>query len=95
MKNFSYQLPVDLAESVKATLADWKAGGKVQRLWAGDASLWTNTDESQWLGWLGIVEEQITNRARFEALAAEIRAAGFAHMLLLGMGGSSLCVEVL
>ena len=65
MKNFSYRLPADLAESVKTTLADWKAGNKVQRLWAGDASLWTNTDESKWLGWLGIVEEQIANRARF------------------------------
>jgi transaldolase/glucose-6-phosphate isomerase len=95
VKNFSYQLLADLAESVKTTLADWKAGNKVQRLWAGDASLWTNTDESQWLGWLGIVEEQIANRARFQAIAEDIRSAGFAHMLLLGMGGSSLCVEVL
>jgi transaldolase/glucose-6-phosphate isomerase len=95
VKNFSYRLPADLAESVKAALADWKGGNNVQRLWARDASLWTSTDEGQWLGWLGIVEEQIANRARFEALAAEIRAAGFAHMLLLGMGGSSLCVEVL
>ena len=63
--------------------------------WARDASLWTSTDESKWLGWLGIVEEQIANRARFKAIADDIRSAGFAHMLLLGMGGSSLCVEVL
>jgi transaldolase/glucose-6-phosphate isomerase len=95
VKNFAYRLPTDLAESVKTTLADWKAGNKVKRLWAGDASLWTNTDEGQWLGWLSIVEEQIANRARFQAIADDIRSAGFAHMLLLGMGGSSLCVEVL
>ena len=95
MKNFSYRLPADLAESVKTTIADWTSGNKVQRLWTRDASLWTNADESKWLGWLGIVEEQSANRSLFENLAAEIRAAGFAHMLLLGMGGSSLCVEVL
>ncbi len=96
MKNFSYHLPADLAQSVKTTLEDWKTGKKVERLWAGDASLWTNTDESKkWLGWLGITEEQIALRERFTAIADDIRAAGFTHMLLLGMGGSSLCVEVL
>jgi transaldolase / glucose-6-phosphate isomerase len=95
VKNFSYRLPADLAESVKTTIADWTAGNKVQRLWTRDASLWTNTDESKWLGWLGVVEEQSANRSLFDNLAAEIRAAGFTHMLLLGMGGSSLCVEVL
>ncbi len=95
MKNFSYQLPADLAQSVKTTLEDWKTGKKVERLWAGDASLWTNTDESKWLGWLGITEQQIALRERFTAIADDIRAAGFTHMLLLGMGGSSLCVEVL
>jgi transaldolase / glucose-6-phosphate isomerase len=95
MKNFSYHLPADLAQSVKTTLEDWKAGKKVERLWAGDASLWTNTDESKWLGWLGITEQQIALRERFTAIAEDIRSNGFTHALLLGMGGSSLCVEVL
>lgn len=95
LKNFSYRLPAELSESVRTELADWKTGNKVQRLWARDASLWTNADESHWLGWLGITEEQAANQARFKALAEEIRAAGFTHALLLGMGGSSLCVEVL
>jgi glucose-6-phosphate isomerase len=80
---------------VRATLEDWKANNKVQRLWARDASLWTNTDEAKWLGWLGIVEEQLAKRKSFEQIAEEIRAAGFTHAVLLGMGGSSLCVEVL
>lgn len=88
-------LPQPLAQAVKATLDDWKASNKVQRLWAHDASLWSNSDESKWLGWLGIVHEQISNVQRFQKIAAEIRAAGFTHAVLLGMGGSSLCVEVL
>ena len=33
--------------------------GKVRRLWAGDASLWTETDEAKWLGWLGVVDQQL------------------------------------
>lgn len=90
-----YRLPDSLARAVQATLEDWKLQKKLERLWSRDASLWTSADESRWLGWLGITEEQISHRERFEALAAEIRSAGFTHSLLLGMGGSSLCVEVL
>ena len=90
-----YRLPDSLARAVQATLEDWKLQNKVQRLWSRDASLWTGADESQWLGWLGIAEEQISDRERFTTIAADIRSAGFTHALLLGMGGSSLCVEVL
>ena len=95
MRNFSYQLPGDLDGAVQAALADWTSNNKVQRLWAKDASLWTNTDEGQWLGWLDIVQKQLAQKQQFTSLAEEIRAAGFTHLLLLGMGGSSLCVEVL
>jgi len=94
-KNFRYSLPENLSAAVKATIEDWKANGKARRLWARDASLWTNTDESKWLGWLGVAEDQISRLAQFQKLAEEVRAAGFTHALLLGMGGSSLCVEVL
>ena len=43
------------------------ANNKVKRLWARDASLWTNSDESKWLGWLGITEDQRSNVDRFQA----------------------------
>jgi transaldolase / glucose-6-phosphate isomerase len=89
------KLPEPLAKAVKATLEDWKANDKVQRLWARDASLWTNADEGKWLGWLGIVAEQRKKGEDFSKVAREIRDAGFTHAALLGMGGSSLCVEVL
>ena len=94
MNNLTYNLPGDLAQSVKATLEDWKKNNKVERLWARDASLWTNKDEGNWLGWLGIVDEQIAHNADFQKIADEIHKAGFTHLVLLGMGGSSLCVEV-
>src|SRR3954471_15215694 len=55
----SYKLPKELDDAVKAALEDWRAQGKVRRLWAGDASLWTGTDEANWLGWLTIVDEQL------------------------------------
>jgi transaldolase/glucose-6-phosphate isomerase len=57
--------------------------------------LWTDRDEDKWLGWLDIVAEQQRNVRRFTNFAAEVRDAKFSHVLLLGMGGSSLCPEVM
>jgi transaldolase/glucose-6-phosphate isomerase len=88
-------LPEGLAAAVKTTFDAWHADGKVRRLWARDASLWTGTDEASWLGWLGIAEDQLADADRFRRVAEEVRVAGFTHALLLGMGGSSLCPEVL
>jgi transaldolase/glucose-6-phosphate isomerase len=88
-------LPESLAADVKATIADWQSGGKMQRLWQRDASLWTGDDEANWLGWLDITEEQLAHWVELRNLAKEIWSAGFKDVLLLGMGGSSLCPEVL
>jgi transaldolase/glucose-6-phosphate isomerase len=82
-------------QAVDQTLEEWRREGKVRRLWAGDASLWTGADEGQWLGWLHVAEQQLEQVANLEDLAGEIRKEGFEHILLLGMGGSSLCPEVL
>ena len=91
----TYKLPKELAGAVAASLDDWKQNNKVARLWQKDASLWTGTDESNWLGWLGITEEQLANIDALKQIAGDIKKARFKHALLLGMGGSSLCPEVL
>ncbi len=91
----TYKLPAALASPVKTSLDDWRAAGKVRRLWQRDASLWTGTDEANWLGWLGITEDQITHGEDLRRVAEEAKNEGFKHVLLLGMGGSSLCPEVL
>jgi glucose-6-phosphate isomerase len=83
-----------LTQAVDAGLKDWHANNKMTRLWQGDASLWTGDDESKWLGWLGVVEEQIAHIQQFTDIAVDAAKAGFTHVLLLGMGGSSLCPEV-
>ena len=89
------KLPDPYAAGLKAAVADWRNNSKVRRLWARDASLWTNTDEASWLGWLGITEEQLGNITHLTAIRDGVRRAGFQHCLLLGMGGSSLCPEVM
>lgn len=91
----SAKLPESLAKAVTQTASDWRAAGKVRRLWQRDASLWTGTDESQWLGWLDVTEKQLERKDEFRRLAEDIRKQGFTDAVLLGMGGSSLCPEVL
>lgn len=91
----SYTLPTELETAVAASLESWRRDGKVRRLWAGEASLWTGADEPKWLGWLDIVEEQHEQAHGLETLAKGIRRQDFDHMVLLGMGGSSLGPEVL
>jgi transaldolase / glucose-6-phosphate isomerase len=95
MSDQRYSLPEPLAKQVAEAISDWRNGDKVRRLWQRDTSLWTNSDEAQWLGWLDIVEKQIAKKGDFQKLADEIRKENFTDILLLGMGGSSLCPEVL
>ena len=95
MSRLKTSLPESLAAAVKSGIADWQAGGKMKRLWDRDASLWTGSDEAKWLGWLDIVDEQIAHRDQLRKAAEDAQGAGFQHILLLGMGGSSLCPEVL
>lgn len=47
------------------------------------------------MGWLEIPQQQLSRVTELRALADQVRSTGFEHVLLLGMGGSSLCPEVL
>jgi transaldolase / glucose-6-phosphate isomerase len=66
----------------------------VERIWAYDASLWTDSGEDRWLGWLDVVTRM---RVHIDELNAFSEAATeqFHDCVLLGMGGSSLAPEVL
>ena len=91
----TFHLPDRLLAEVTASLEDWRKNDKVRRLWRGDSSLWTGADENRWLGWMGVTDDQLAHVRHLTDLAAEIKSSGFKHALLLGMGGSSLCPEVL
>ena len=95
MSRLKTSLPETLASAVKTGIAEWQSGGKMKRLWDRDASLWTGTDESKWLGWLDIIDEQVAQHDQLQKVAKEVQSRGFEDVLLLGMGGSSLCPEVL
>jgi transaldolase/glucose-6-phosphate isomerase len=95
INRLTYKLPEPLAAAVKGSLAEWRAQGKVRKLWGRDPSLWTGKDEAEWLGWLGITNGQLAHIQRLTRITEVARSAGFSHVLLLGMGGSSLCPEVM
>src|SRR5262245_3799632 len=87
-------LPPPLDEAVAAAAREWAASGAPARLWARDPSLWSGADEARWMGWLHAPALQRGRAAEWRAFGEEMRAAGFRHALLLGMGGSSLCPDV-
>ncbi len=80
---------------VESLRRDWESGDKLDRLWNHDSSLWTGQDEGRWLGWLDAPNTPANEVSSWLEFGREIRDARFSDVLLLGMGGSSLCAEVL
>lgn len=95
LNSISYALPEDLQTSVYASMDAGDATAKISRIWAKDSSVWTSHDEDKWLGWLDIVTRELAGLQKYRDLRADIESAGFTDILLMGMGGSSLCPEVL
>jgi glucose-6-phosphate isomerase len=93
--SFRLAVPSDLRGAVDAAGADWQANNKVERFWQKDPSLWTRDGEEKWMGWIDIVERQQKDLGTFAELGGDIESSDFQSVLLLGMGGSSLCPEVL
>ncbi|MGJ3240014.1 MAG: bifunctional transaldolase/phosoglucose isomerase [Anaerolineae bacterium] len=86
------------SESVNKALQQVDRDFVNERLWSKDASLWTSYNPErakieQRLGWLNALEQ--VNLSRLQALQAEIKDSTITHVVLLGMGGSSVAPDVL
>ncbi|MDB5556033.1 MAG: bifunctional transaldolase/phosoglucose isomerase [Rhizobium sp.] len=86
--------PAAMKAAIDTETAAWRAGGRIRRLWSGDAKLWSGTDEGKWLGWLDIVQRELADVGGLTDFAKEVKQKGFTDIVLLGMGGSSLGPEV-
>lgn len=93
LNSLTYSLPEDLLKAVEESLEDWKKADKISRVWSKDASVWTNTDETKWLGWLDSADAELHDLQKYRDFADDVKS--FESIVLLGMGGSSLCPEVL
>lgn len=91
----TFSLPEKLKQSYRAEIQKTIEDKRISRIWSKDASVWTGSGEDKWLGWLTIVEEELGNVEMYREFAREIEEGGFTDVLLMGMGGSSLCPEVL
>lgn len=70
----------------------------VARLWAKEEDLWVRKDQGPAdiaLGWLTSVKGMVKELPRIKELCRKVNASGIDHIVLLGMGGSSLAPYVL
>jgi glucose-6-phosphate isomerase len=87
-------------KGIRARLGRYVEDRVAERLWDKDASLWAQDAAARKvvqnrLGWLDAPAQGARDRDRYEALARATRERGDRHVILLGMGGSSLCPEVM
>jgi transaldolase / glucose-6-phosphate isomerase len=88
-----FKLGGEIGKAVATATEEWRASGKVRRIWQHDKSVWTGTDEDKWLGWLNSAAS--TDIADYEDFAQRVKGQNFTDAVVLGMGGSSLGPEVL
>jgi transaldolase / glucose-6-phosphate isomerase len=87
------KLGSSLGKAAEKSTEDWRASGKIRKLWHHDKSVWTGTDEDKWLGWLDSPTK--ADIADYEDFSRRVKGQNFTDAVVLGMGGSSLGPEVL
>lgn len=95
MNPVELELPQSLAAEVEVALAEWDRQKRSEKLWSKDASLWTGQDEAKWLGWLDLPKSTRQLLPQLRDFARFVKEGGYSHVLLMGMGGSSLAPEVI
>jgi glucose-6-phosphate isomerase len=82
---------------VKASLANISDTAIVERIWKRDYTVWKPepSEITNRLGWLDIANTMSKKISMLKSFASDIHNAGFHHVVLLGMGGSSLGAAVL
>jgi glucose-6-phosphate isomerase len=98
MENNCMEMSDQIKTLVSNRLKIWQDKNIVQRFWQKDAAIWKENPEEQAeltnrLGWLDIIEQMKNKTDELKSLADDIRRR-YTHVILLGMGGSSLASEV-
>ncbi len=84
--------------AIERRLATWQAADAGRRLWAPDPTFWPAappSDVTSRMGWIRLPEEMPREVAELVRFSDGVRADGLRHVVLLGMGGSSLAPDVL
>lgn len=88
--------PGALRPMLDGAVAAMKNGNVVERIWSRDFTVWGESDAEivNRLGWLDIHARMAEEAQALNRWARDIREAGFAQAVLIGMGGSSLAPEM-
>lgn len=92
-----FDMPADFEKAVDARLDEWQRERVCQRIWERDHTVWSVEpvpELTDRLGWLTAPAQMREQVADLTAFADAVRAGGVEHIVLLGMGGSSLAPEV-
>lgn len=86
--------------AVEAALKRMSQEQWTQRLNVKDGSLWTSDPEKAkeiagWMGWLNVAGDIAQELEQFTDLQRDLEGEGYTQAVLAGMGGSSLCPDVL
>jgi len=87
----------DFANAVGERLASWGADDVLARMWARDHTLWSShpvPELTDRLGWLELPDRLNRLIPELGEFGSELVADGIEHVVVLGMGGSSLAPEV-
>ncbi|MCA8829748.1 hypothetical protein [Hymenobacter pini] len=81
--------------AVETKIQDFKAKDFTAGFWQKQADLWVQDAEAQqsvrsFMGWLRVAETMLPRVGEIEEFAQEVRAAGFKHVVVMGMGGSTM-----
>jgi len=94
-------LPLELRDAARDALADAEEVDVIERIWAKDASLWKTEPAQQKiinnaLGWLTVPRQMLAGAEELKTFVDTVRVSQqFRQVMVCGMGGSSLCPEVL
>lgn len=86
-----------LHQHVEQRLDRWAEQNFARRVWSRDFSLWQSEpqpDLADRMGWLDLPQRMEHKCDAILSFARQIKEEGLSHVLLLGMGGSSLAAEV-
>src|SRR5574339_738126 len=89
-----------LEHRVTTALQEAERDSVAKRIWRKDAGLWKDDEASRKiisnsLGWLTVPDEMIGLADELTEFANLIRERGYQTVMVCGMGGSTLCPEVL
>jgi transaldolase/glucose-6-phosphate isomerase len=88
-----------LQENLNNQFSSFATHSIIKRLWEKDYTIWRSEEVHKKsilnrLGWLNSLDLMIANIEVLTTFANEIKGSGFTHVVVLGMGGSSLCPDV-